>query len=331
MMLNRRQSLRVKRYFIVTILFMCALQSAASGADKVRAAYTSPGPTQGLLWIADIGRLFVKNGLSVEIIYTRAAIEALVAGEVEFGQMTGSLMSSARLQGADPVMLAGVQDILDDRLVARPTIKSVEDLKGKRIGIFRFGSASHLRVINVLPRYGLSERDVAFLQIGDTPARLIALSAGSIDATLASPPDYLEAVNVGMKVLLNLRDLNVPYQGTGLVVTQRLLATKRDIARRFLRSYVEAIHLVKTDPAISKRAFSKYRQTKDEKQLESAYLTLREIVKPKPYPSVEGFKTILKDASDKVAAAKSANPKDFIDVSLLEELDRSGAIDALYR
>jgi len=322
MILNRRKSLRVKRYFIVTVLFMCALQSAASGADKVRAAYTSPGPTQGLLWIADIGRLFVKNGLSVEIIYTRAAIEALVAGEVEFGQMTGSLMTSARLQGADPVMLAGVQDFLDDRLVARPTIKSVEDLKGKRIGIFRFGSASH---------YGLSERDVAFLQIGDTPARLIALSAGSIDATLASPPDYLEAVNVGMKVLLNHRDLNVPYQGTGLVVTQRLLATKRDIARRFLKSYVEAIHLVKTDPAISKRAFSKYRQTKDEKQLESAYLTLREIVKPKPYPSVEGFKTILKDASDKVAAAKSANPKDFIDVSLLEELDRSGAIDALYR
>jgi NitT/TauT family transport system substrate-binding protein len=312
-------------------LLLCVLGGSAAAVDRVRAAYTSPGPSQGVLWVADVGKLFDKNGLSVEIIYTRAAIEALVAGEIQFGQMTGSLMSSARLQGADPVMIAGVQDILDDRLVARPNVKSIEDLKGKRIGIFRFGSASHLRMVNVLPRYGLSERDVAFLQIGDTPARLIALSGGSIDATLASPPDHLEATQAGMKILLNLRDLNVPYQGTGLVVTQRLLATKRDIARRFLKSYVEAIHMVRTDAAISKRAFSKYRQTKDEKQLESAYLTLREIVRPKPYPSIEGFKTILKDASDKVAAAKIASPKDFIDTSLLEELDRSGAIDALYR
>ncbi len=280
-----------------------------------------------MLWVAQMGGLFLRNGLSVEIIFTRAAIETLVAGEVEFGQMTGALMSSAKLQGADPVMIAGIQDQLDDRLVARPTIKSMEDLKGKRIGIFRFGSASHLRVLNILPRYGLSERDVAFLQIGDNPARLIALLGGAIDATLLPPPDHLEALRGDMKLLLNLRELNVPYQGTGLVTTQRLLAKRRDLARRFIKSYVEAIHLVKTNPEVSKRAFSKYRQTKDEKQLEDAYLTLREVVKPKPYPSLEGFNTIIKDAIERIPAAKTANAKDFIDPSLLEELDRSGYID----
>jgi len=115
------------------------------------------------------------------------------------------------------------------------------------------------------------------------------------------------------------------------VTTQRVLARKRDVARRVLKSYVEAIHLVKTNPDISKKAFVKYRQTKDEKRLEDAYQTLREIVKPKPYPSIDGFKTIIKDASDRIPAAKTANPKDFIDVSLLEELDRSGYIDSLYR
>lgn len=281
--------------------------------------------------MAQMGGLFLRNGLNVEIIFTRAAIETLVAGEVEFGQMTGALMSSAKLQGADPVMIAGIQDQLDDRLVARPAIKSMEDLKGKRIGIFRFGSASHLRVLNILPRYGLSERDVAFLQIGDNPARLIALLGGAIDATLLPPPDHLEALRGNMKLLLNLRELNVSYQGTGLVTTQRLLAKRRDLARRFIKSYVEAIHLVKTNPEVSKRAFSKYRQTKDEKQLEDAYQTLREVVKPKPYPSLEGFNTIIKDAVERIPAAKSANAKDFIDASLLEELDRSGYIDGLYR
>jgi len=229
------------------------------------------------------------------------------------------------------VMIAGVQDTLEDRLIVRPNIKSIEELKGKRIGVFRFGAASHLRFLYVLARYGFSDRDVTLLQVGDTPERLIALSGGSIDATLLSPPDHLEAQRLGMKILLNLRDFKVPFQGTGLVTTQRVLTRKRDVARRVLKSYVEAIHLVKTNPELSKRAFAKYRQTKDEKRLEDAYQTLREIVKPKPYPSIDGFKTIIKDASDRIPAAKTANPKDFIDISLLEELDRSGFIDALYK
>ena len=305
--------------------------STAAGSDKIRMAFSAVAPTQGVLWVADVGGLLNKNGLSAEIIYTRAAIETLVAGEVDFAQMTGALMSSARLQGADPVMIAGVQDTLEDRLVARPNIKSMEELKGKRIGVFRFGAASHLRFLYVLARYGLSERDVTLLQVGDTPERLIALAGGSIDATLLSPPDHFEALRLGMKILLNLRELNVAFQGTGLVTTQRILARKRDVARRVLKSYVEAIHLVKTNPHVSKKAFAKYRQIKDDKRLEDAYQTLREIVKPKPYPSLEGFRTIIKDASDRIPAAKTANPRNFIDVSLLEELDRSGYIDALYR
>jgi len=157
------------------------------------------------------------------------------------------------------------------------------------------------------------------------------LASGSIDATLVSPPDHFEALRAGMKILLNLRELNVPYQGSGLVTTQRLLAKRRDVAKRFLKAYVEAVHMLKTNPDVSKKAFAKYRQTKDEKRLEDAYQTLRDIVKPKPYPSIDGFKTIIKDASERIPAAKTANPKDFIDVSLLEELDRSGFIDALYK
>lgn len=312
-------------------LLSSVLPTPSAAADRVRVAFSAVAPTQGVLWVAEVGGLFAKNGINAELVYTRAAIETLVAGEVDFGQMTGSLMSSARLQGADPVMIAGVQDTLDDRLVTRPNIKSVEELRGKRIGVFRFGSASHLRLIYLLPRYGLSERDVTLLQVGDSPERLMAISGGSIDATLISPPDHFEAQRLGMKILLSLRDLNVPYQGSGLVTTQRVLAHKRDLARRFLKSYVEAVHLVKTNPDISRKAFAKYRQTKDEKRIDDAYQTLRETVKPKPYPSIEGFRTIIKDASERVAAAKTANPRDFIDTSLLEELDKSGYIDALYR
>src|ERR671918_468644 len=103
---------------------LCPLSTPGFAADNIRVAFSAISPTQGVLWVADVGGFLSKNGLNAEIIYTRAAIETLVAGEVQFGQMTGSLMFSARLQGADPVMLAGVQDTLNDRLVVRPNINS---------------------------------------------------------------------------------------------------------------------------------------------------------------------------------------------------------------
>ena len=305
----------------------------ALAADNIRISYTSPGPQHGILWIADVSGLFKKNKLDVEVIYMPGNISApsLMAGEVQFGQMTGALMSPVRLQGGDPVMLVSIQELLDDRLMARPNITKPEELKGKRIAISRFGAASHMRVLNMLPRFGLTEKDVTFLQIGDTPARIIAMVGNAADASTFSPPDHLASQLTGMRTLLNMAELNIFYQGTGLVATQRYIARNRDIVRRMVKSYIEAIHIVRTNAEETKRAFVKYRKTKDPKQLEDAYQTLRETVKAKPYPNMEAFKTIFKDVSDRIPAAKTANPKDFVDTSFLEELDKSGYIDGLYR
>ena len=333
-MVYKQKDARALFTVLTTVLAIFAgMLSAVGAADRIRISYTAPGPQHGLLWLGDTAGLFKKNNLDLEIIYMPGNISApsLMSGEVQFGQMTGALMSPIRLQGGDPVMLVSVQELLDDRLVVRPNIKSVEDLKGKRIAISRFGAASHMRVLNMLPRYGLGDKDVTFLQIGDTPARVIALIGNSADASSFSPPDHLAAVQAGMKILLNMADLNIFYQGTGLVTTQRYLAKNRDTVRRMVKTYVEAIHLVRTNPEATKRAFVKYRKTRDEKQLEDAYQTLREVVKPKPYPNMESFKTIFRDLSDRMPAAKNANPREFVDTSFLEELDKSGYIDGLYR
>jgi NitT/TauT family transport system substrate-binding protein len=324
---------RTRPVFLFVLLALLWIHQPLGAADRIRISYTAPGPQHGLLWLGDTAGLFKKNNLDLEIIYMPGNISApsLMSGEIQFGQMTGALMSPVRLQGGDPVMLVSVQELLDDRLVARPNIKAPEELKGKRIAISRFGAASHMRVLNMLPRFGLSEKDVTFLQIGDTPARIIAMIGNSVDASSFSPPDHLAAVQAGMRILLNMADLNIFYQGTGLVTTQRYIAKNRDVVRRMVKTYVEAIHVVRTNPDVTKRAFVKYRKTRDEKQLEDAYQTLREVVKPKPYPNMESFKTIFKDVSDRIAAAKTADPREFVDVSFLQELDKSGYIDGLYR
>jgi len=323
------------RPLIFIASFMAIFLTAATGAavDRIRISYTSPSPQHGLLWLGDTAGVFKKNNLDLEIIYMPGNISApsLISGEVQFGQMTGALMSPVRLQGGDPVMLVSVQDMLDDRLVVRPGINKPEDLKGKRIAISRFGAASHMRVLNMLPRFGLSDKDVTFLQIGDTPVRITAMVGNSADASSFTPPDHLAPQLAGMKIILNMAELNIFYQGTGLVATQRYIAKNRDIARRMVKSYVEAIHIVRTSPELTKQAFVKYRKTKDAKQLEDAYQTLRETVKQKPYPNLESFKTIFKDVSDRIPAAKTANAKEFVDTSFLEELDKSGYIDGLYR
>jgi len=317
----------------VILITLTVFPNPLAAADKIRISYTSPGPQQGILWIAENSGVLKKNNIDAEVIYMPGNISApsLMAGEVQFGQMTGALMSPIRLQGGDPVMLVSVQDMLDDRLVVRPGINKPEDLKGKRIAISRFGAASHMRVLNMLPRFGLSDKDVTFLQIGDTFARIIAMVGNSADASSFSPPDHLAPQLAGMKIILNMAELNIFYQGTGLVVTQRTIARNRDIVRRMVKSYIEAIHIARTHPELTKRAFVKYRKTKDEKQLEDAYQTLRETVKAKPYPNLESFKTIFKDVSDRIPAAKSANAREFVDISFLEELDKSSYIDGLYR
>jgi ABC-type nitrate/sulfonate/bicarbonate transport system substrate-binding protein len=134
-----------------------------------------------------------------------------------------------------------------------------------------------------------------------------------------------------MKILLNMAELNIFYQGTGLVATQRYIAKNRDVVRRMVKSYIEAIHIVRTNPELTKKAFVKYRKTRDEKQLEDAYQTLREVVKPKPYPNMESFRTIFKDVSDRMPSAKTADPREFVDISFLQEFDKAGYIDGLYR
>jgi NitT/TauT family transport system substrate-binding protein len=328
-----RQSRTRPLIFIASFMAIFLTAAASAAADKIRISYTSPGPQHGLLWLGDTAGIFKKNNLDLEIIYMPGNISApsLMSGEVQFGQMTGALMSPVRLQGGDPVMLVSVQDMLDDRLVVRPGINKPEDLKGKRIAISRFGAASHMRVLNMLPRFGLTDKDVTFLQIGDTPVRITAMVGNSADASSFTPPDHLAPQLAGMKIILNMAELNIFYQGTGLVATQRYIAKNRDIARRMVKSYVEAIHIVRTSPELTKQAFVKYRKTKDAKQLEDAYQTLRETVKQKPYPNLESFKTIFKDVSDRIPAAKTANAKEFVDTSFLEELDKSGYIDGLYR
>ena len=137
------------------------------------------------------------------------------------------------------------------------------------------------------------DKDVTLLQTGGEATRLAALVNGSIDATVLNPPVHKRAVEAGMRVMANMAEMEIPFQNSALVATQRYIAKNPDVMRRLVKSFVEGIHLIRTNPEVTKRAIAKYMRMKDQKELDEAYEILDSLTQRKPYPTLEGFKTSL--------------------------------------
>ena len=319
---------------ILIIVLFVAFVRPSTAADKLRIGYGAPSVAMSVLWITKEGRIFEKNGLDVEVLYLESALvqRALIAGNIAFGEMTGSLMSAPKLQGADLVMVASFLNKLLYRLISRPEIASIAELRGKRVGVSRFGAGADRATRLLLGKLGFNpEKDVTLIQVGGAPTRLAALIANSIDATIVEPPDNKKAQDSGLRVLANMEEMNVPFQHTGLVTTRAQLAKAPDISRRVVKSFVEGIHLAMTNTEIAKQAFRRYIRLQQDREQDDAVQVLRSFLPRKPYPTMDGFKAVFAELADQIPAAKSADPKDYVDTRLLEELDRSGYIDGLYR
>jgi NitT/TauT family transport system substrate-binding protein len=320
--------------FIFPMLLVLSLGYNLRAAEQTRIGYGSLSTSYAAIWMAGEAGLFRKNGINAEVLYLESALvrTALISGEIALGGMSGTTMAAPRLQGADTIIIASFANALQYRLVVRPEIKSVADLKGKRVGVANFGLGAHRGAQVMLAKLGLNpDTDVTMLQIGGDPTRLSALLSGSIDASVFNPPLYHRAVEAGMRVLANIEDMNFPVQGSAFVTTERFIKRAPEVARAAVKSIIESIHLMKTNPELTKRAIRKYMRFKDQRDTDEAYQIIRDVMPRKPYPSVDGIKAVLDELSAKVPAAKTAQPRDFMDTRFIEELDRSGFIDRLYQ
>ena len=318
--------------FLISFLFI----SPGFAADRIRIGYSGLSPATAMLWVTQEGKLFERNGLSPEILFLRNNLgqSAMIAGEIDMCSYSASLLAPARVQGADLVMIVSFQQKLNYRLVVRPEIRTLAELKGKVLGVTRYGTVNDATMRLLLNKLGVDpERDVRLIQVGDSaPVVATALIAGkTFDGALLQPPYYNKAVEAGMRVFANMEEMDIPFQQVGLNTTQKYIAKNPDVVRRTVKSIVEGVQLIRTNPAVSKRAIARYMKIKDEKVLEDSYQQLKATAEVKPYPSAEGFKTILDELAKKLPAARSANPADFMDARFIQELDKSGYIDSLYK
>lgn len=320
---------------IITLL-LALLTQTVFAADRMRIGYSGLSPATAMLWVAQEGKLFEKHGLNPEVLFLRNNLgqSAMIAGEIEMCSYSASLMAPARVQGADLVMIVSFQQKLNYRLVVRPEIRTLADLKGKVLGVTRYGTVNDATMRLLINKLGLNpERDVTLIQVGDSaPVVATSLIAGkTFDGALLQPPYYNKAVESGFRVFANMEDMDIPFQQVGLNTTQRLIARNPDVVRRVVKSIIDGVQLIRNNPAVAKRAIGRYMQIKDEKVLEESYQQLKGTAEIKPYPSAEGFKTILDDLAKKLPAARTANPREFMDARFIQELDKSGYIDGLYR
>jgi NitT/TauT family transport system substrate-binding protein len=232
----------------------------------------------------------------------------------------------ANLQGHDVVLVGSVESAYDQIVFVKPgTISRTEQLKGKRFGISGFGSATHNAAVILLKRFNLEPgKDVALVPTGPATERMVALNTGKVDATFFNPSEAPQALSMGFVEIIQMADLGVEVQGSGLASSRSFIKNRREVVKSALKAYVEGIHLFFADKETAQKSLAKYMRTDDRAVLEYSYQHYLKRTPKKPYPTAKGIQFLLDLSAPQFPQAKTAKPEQFVDLSFLQELEAEG-------
>lgn len=280
--------------------------------------------------IAKEAKYFDDEGLSVELVRVGGStriVAALIGGSGQLIHAGEPAVVPAVMQGSDAVLIAAISRVNRHHLITRPEIKDVKDLKGKTVGITSFGSTSDFVLRLILEKGGLDpNKDVSIVQTGGQPEGMAAMVGGKIYAQRMSFPLHLKAIQLGMKELV---DLPMEENTGGVITTRAYLAQRRPIVVKFMRAFVRGMHRYKTDKEFAKRVISKFAQLKDAAILEATWREYAGDLQKAPRPTLKGIQQVI----DSGMAGKKVDFKaeKLVDLSIIDELERSGFIDSVYK
>lgn len=317
---------RVGGLFLV--LNFCLLPSASAQLTRLRAAYSAESSWSLATWVAFDGGYFKKYGLDVDLVLIRSAstiTAALIAGETPMIQLGGNGAIQAALQGADTVNVLTLVPIIPQSLVVTPDIKTADDLKGKRLGVSRFGALSDLVIRRYLRKFGLDPaKDVAIVQVGGIPELLAAMKAGAISGGSLSPPVLTAAKKAGFKEFGDFETLDYKYPAVAVATTKSFIQRQRAAALNFLRAEIEGIHAIRMQKNFAVNVLKKYMRIGDPEILEEGYRYALRFIQPKPLPTLDEIKAVLDELK-----RPEAKPENFVDLSLMQELEKEKFFDKL--
>jgi NitT/TauT family transport system substrate-binding protein len=320
----------------IAVLLIVGSAGSAESQDKIKIAYSSTDTLNQLWTIPQEVGFYKKNDLDVELVYigsTTVGIAAIVAQDIQIGNAAGSGVANANVRGAETVSVGCPINVLAYELVVLDSIKTAEDLKGKSIGISRFGSVSDVAARELLKGLGLRPmEDVKILQVGGASERAAGFSRGVI-AGFPSPPGNVHLIPGGLphRVLADMADLKKPYPLPFIcaVTTKSYLAKNRSIVKRVMMSLIESSHYFKTNKAGTQKIVAKYLRAANKAYLDASYNSTAKIIERVPYTTREGMKIQLDEALKQSPASK-VTVDSLIDDSIVRELEKEGFIDRVY-
>ena len=304
-------------------------------ADRIRIGYSSISGAYTPIWVAHDAGYFVKEGLQDDIILIPSGTQlaqVTVAGEIDIGSLNGSSAIAAALQGFDLKIIGNSGNKMVFSLFVRPEFKTVDSLRGKKIGITRFGSAPDISVRYALRKYNINpDKDLTLIQLGFMATVAAGLQGGSIEGGVVSPPTQFAVEKAGFRELINITDMDLAFPNPALVAVGSIIKTRPEVINRFMRAYARGVHRARTDREFTYKSMAKYTKIQDPVVLQKAYdFYMSKVLEKAPYVNMTGVQNVLDDLVKTVPAAKTAKPEQFVDHRFLDGLEKSGLLKELY-
>ena len=322
------RSREFERIGVLTILAVMLITRAASAQDlNLRAVYNAISGVMAPIWVAADAGLFTKHGVNVDLKYLAAtsAVQAMVGGGEEVG-FVGNQGIDAKIEGADLVYIASGLPTFVFQLYGRPEIKTIADLKGKVLAVTQPAASTDYASRIVLRRNGLEpDKDVRILYAQDTTNVLNSVSVGNAAAGILGAPMSLKAKAAGLKMLVNIAELKVPFLFTGMLSLPKVVREKNEALTRFLRAYVESMAVIRRDKETTIKATGRFLKLTDREALESVYEEYRDVFPVTPLMTAAEIQAVL-DVS-KSPKATAFKPEDFFDNMIMQKIQASGFIE----
>jgi NitT/TauT family transport system substrate-binding protein len=328
---------KITFWIIAVLIFSPPIPTAFGAAAPLRIAYPAPTASFLPLWAAHDAGFFKKHDLAVELIQVGSStrgMSAMLAGQIDILAGGGTAGIIAQLQGYPDLAIFGTNvHTWVFSIYAQPAITEIAQLRGKKMGVTRFGGTMDFATRHFLKQRGLEAgKEVVLIQIGTSPDILTALSNGLIESGVMSVPYLFVARRLGLRELIDLSQSGIRYAQAALVAKRSFLRDKQDVIARFLKATIEATQFLKTRPAEGMRVLGRYTRTDDAEILKQAYeYHVFKLLSQVPEIRPEDVRLLLEEAAQTNPKAKGANPRDFIDEAPVREIVRSGFVDQLYK
>jgi NitT/TauT family transport system substrate-binding protein len=318
---------------IAAIVIECLTATRAVQAKSYIAYISDSTNSSVIYWIAKEAGLFKKHGLDLDTIFINGSvrgIQSLIAGDLSYSGAVGTAVINARLAGGDIAIVQSQMNTLPYFIIGNASIKSPEMLRGRAAAVHIPGTSADFAMRLALMKVGIPYREIKAITVGGAPARLAAVTQGQTDFTVVTDGERIQGEKMGLKVIIDMAKLNVPFQFNCTVATRQKIRENPDEVRRVVWTMAESIHFFKTRKDEAIKIMQKYTRGLSRDVLEGAHAANSELLVEDTYPTIDGLRQTLEVQALTDPRAAKARAEDLVELRFVNELRQSGFLEKLY-